>query len=217
MDYSSLTAERLFQICAETNDSAPWEEFIRRYNLLIYKVASRLLRSMPVQPVNTPEEIVQAFYLKLCQGKILQKFKQLPNTPAEAYLTTVVTHFVLDRFKSVNSLRHGAGMIAVEVDSDVLPLCSEHTGSAAATERQFLLSEVDECVRDVITGQTRERDLMVFNLYYRYGFTASEIAAIPGIELKTKGVESLVLRLTHLVRKRMVGNSQGNTPQESFK
>jgi len=62
------------------------------------------------------------------------------------------------------------------------------------TDRQILMREID----GVLAAQPRER--VVFWLYYSHGLSAREIAAMPGFELSTKGVESLLLRLTSRVR-----------------
>jgi len=51
---------------------------------------------------------------------------------------------------------------------------------------------------------------MVFWLYYRAGFTASAIASLPTVGLTTKGVESLIFRLTRIVRENLAGPLANN-------
>jgi RNA polymerase sigma-70 factor (ECF subfamily) len=45
---------------------------------------------------------------------------------------------------------------------------------------------------------------MIFWLYYEQGMTAKAIAALPSINLTSKGVESAISRLTRLVREQVV-------------
>ena len=67
-------------------------------------------------------------------------------------------------------------------------------------ERNLLLLEIDRLLE--ISGQnaTGPRDRTVFWLYYQQGMTAGAIAALPGISLSVKGVESALHRMTALIR-----------------
>jgi RNA polymerase sigma-70 factor (ECF subfamily) len=51
---------------------------------------------------------------------------------------------------------------------------------------------------------------MIFLLYYRQGLTASEIAALPALGLTTKGVESIIARLTHMIRSHIAHEGFGS-------
>lgn len=50
---------------------------------------------------------------------------------------------------------------------------------------------------------------MIFLLYYRQGLTASEIAALPSLDLTTKGVESVIARLTYMIRSHITHEGVG--------
>jgi RNA polymerase sigma-70 factor (ECF subfamily) len=78
-----------------------------------------------------------------------------------------------------------------------------------------------------VAGADRDRNSKIFWLYYRAGLSAAAIAALPGIGLSTKGVESLILRITRELRERMSAPeadgprnahdaSEGILPAESF-
>jgi RNA polymerase sigma-70 factor (ECF subfamily) len=69
-------------------------------------------------------------------------------------------------------------------------------------EDKILLREIEDLIGQIAE---KERDKVVFLLYYRQGLTAKKIAGIPGIELSEKGVESCLHRLTERVRKHVVG------------
>ena len=58
------------------------------------------------------------------------------------------------------------------------------------------------------------RDREIFWLHHRQGFTAAAIAAIPGCEIGTKGVESVLQRLRCNVRRRLAEKGRsGSMPQ----
>ena len=84
------------------------------------------------------------------------------------------------------------------------PARKDSAGSLESIERGVLIGEVRRHLALFAAGQDRERNSNVFWLYYRVGLSASAIAALPGIDLTTKGVESLILRMTREVRERML-------------
>jgi hypothetical protein len=53
------------------------------------------------------------------------------------------------------------------------------------------------------SGVTAERDRQIFWLYHRHGLTAREIASIRYFGLTDKGVESVLVRLTALVKQEL--------------
>src|ERR1035438_8608834 len=55
------------------------------------------------------------------------------------------------------------------------------------------------------------RSRHVFQLYYRLGWTAREIAGIPALGLSPKGVESLVYRLTSDLRQKVQAGGASST------
>jgi RNA polymerase sigma-70 factor (ECF subfamily) len=51
-----------------------------------------------------------------------------------------------------------------------------------------------------LSATESKRDRTIFWLYYRQGFSAREIAELPGLGLTQKGVESCIHRLTNMLR-----------------
>ena len=67
------------------------------------------------------------------------------------------------------------------------------------------LNEIDEHLKRCLTGPDRERDRMIFWLYFRQGMSTKEIASLPTIGLGTKGVGSVIERLKHGIREQILG------------
>ena len=78
-----------------------------------------------------------------------------------------------------------------------------------------------------VVGPDQERNRTIFWLHYRAGLSARAIAELPGMGLTTKGVESILMRITRELRERMSATkpgvrqefrdpSEGIMPAESF-
>jgi RNA polymerase sigma factor (sigma-70 family) len=66
--------------------------------------------------------------------------------------------------------------------------------------RQIAIAEVFNHVEEATTPERAQRDRKIFSLYYRFGWSAPLIAAIPEFGLTTKGVESVLARLNSALR-----------------
>jgi DNA-directed RNA polymerase specialized sigma24 family protein len=86
--------------------------------------------------------------------------------------------------------------------TDVDPFIPDSHSGPASIEREILLREIDDILSEMATPLAA-RDREIFWLHHRQGFTAEAIAAIPGCEPGTKGVESILHRLTCYVRARL--------------
>jgi DNA-directed RNA polymerase specialized sigma24 family protein len=69
-----------------------------------------------------------------------------------------------------------------------------------AVSQRIQLEKIDRILIQVTAGKDQEKKRTIFWLRHRQGFTASEIAAIPSIGLTTEGVESVLLRLSLMIR-----------------
>jgi RNA polymerase sigma-70 factor (ECF subfamily) len=112
------------------------------------------------------------------------------------YIKVVATSVALDHFRArATQKRKG------EVEADAAALDS--AVSSTSIENSVLLSQIEN--RLAMTES--ERDRAIFWLYYREGYTAKDIASIPGIGLSQKGVESCIYRLTQLLRSVLSGKA----------
>jgi hypothetical protein len=70
-----------------------------------------------------------------------------------------------------------------------------------------LIGQIARCIEDGSPEARSTRDATIFCLYYRHGLTAKAISRLPTIGLSVKGVESTLLRLTRMVRRKL--NTRG--------
>jgi RNA polymerase sigma-70 factor (ECF subfamily) len=204
MDYASLSAERLAQLCAEGGPREPWEEFVRRFNPLIARVALRTARRWTDPSRQMLEDLVQETYLKLCEDncRLLRHFEVRQPDAIYGYLKIVTANIVHDHFKGANAIKRGSGIAAESSRSgeDLMEHIPEKDPAAAGMDRTVLMQQIDQHLAGIVPAEELPRSRLIFWLYFRSGLSASAIAACSGVSLSTKGVESAILRMTRGLR-----------------
>lgn len=202
MSYNSQDTCELIRACTDPRNSAAWQEFIARFQKLIAGVAMRTCERWGEYSSNAVDDLVQETYLKLSAGnaKLLRDFQSQRPDSIYGYLKVVTTNVVNDHFRARNAEKRGGGASTEEITSIQCASECDHAGSLSAIERQVLLNEIDNRLERCTQGEFGERDRLIFRLYYRQGFSAKAIAALPDLELTVKGVESAILRITRLLR-----------------
>jgi RNA polymerase sigma-70 factor (ECF subfamily) len=121
----------------------------------------------------------------------------LPREPAlgAPYFAVVAANVARDFFRKRGAYKRGRAR-TVSLDET---LDSITAGRSVGADRSVLLSEIEEYLPEDRKCQT------IFRLYYRQGFSAKEIAAIPEVGLSVKGVESLLHRVIRQLREAIHG------------
>lgn len=205
--YSSLSAEELVRRCCSSGDAEAWVEFVDRTHRLIAKVVLRVSSSCtgsgngPAVPAI--DDLIQDTYLKFCVDdyRLLRNFEHRHPDALFGYIQVVAANVVRDRFRTERT-----ELRAIDKEK---PLTEEGAASdPAVIERAVLLCEVERHLDSCTTGPDADRNRRIFWLYYRAGLTASAIASLPGTGLSTKGVESVIVRLTRDLRDRVAASAR---------
>ena len=223
MNYSHLSTTKLFTTCALGPDTACWEEFISRFNPVIVRSVLRVtIRHGPGEK-SLIDDLVQETYLKICadECKLLRTFIPQRSESAFGFLKVVATNVAQDYFKSRFAQKRAPESAAQSVDAASAPAVPEFlSGDLTQAERAVLIDQIDRRLKTVLPHEEVQRSRTVFWLYYRSGLTASAIASLPTVGLTAKGVESLLFRLTRLVRESLSGaavdDRKGIQQAESF-
>jgi RNA polymerase sigma-70 factor, ECF subfamily len=228
--YSSFSVEELVRRCCTSAEVVAWEEFVQRFHRLIAKVVLRAAVKFGDSSRQTVDDLIQETYLKFCSDncRILREFEHRHPDAFLGYVQVVASNVVRDHFKASYSKKRGANQVE-GIPDDHVPASGENSaGSPKAIERAVLIEELQRHLDLVVTGADQDRNRRIFWLYYRAGLSAPAIATLPGIDLTTKGVESLILRITRELRERIasrtgVGESgraktarEGILPAQSF-
>ena len=188
----------LIEKCLGNAGAEEWVRLIRRLEPLFARAVYRV--AMDWGPARAEEiaDIVQTICLKLAarNGEVLRRLPAESDQSAVAYFKVMAANSALDHFKAKYADKRGRDQtVSLEPHDNLVALYGSHQ----TTEREILLAQVDAALE----ADPRER--RIFWLYYRQGFTAREIAAIPALGLTAKGVESMIHRLTAAVRANLTG------------
>ena len=204
--YSSISIEELVRRCSASRSAEAWEEFVRRFHRLIASVILRIADRLGDSSKQTVDDLIQETYLKLCADnfRILRSFEQQHPGAFISFVKIVTENVVRDHFKSSHTQKRGAGHLE-QVEEGFVPAAAEDSaGSPKSIERAVLIEEITRHLEPCVAGPDQERNSKIFWLYYRAGLPARAIADLPGIGLTTKGVESIIQRITKDLRQRMV-------------
>lgn len=210
LPYSSLSDEKLLLRCIQTDDTAAWEEFIRRFHRLIAKVVLRTCIRWGTFSNETVDDLIQETYLKLSADRcrLLREFESRHPNSFMGYLQMVAANLAKDHFKAIHSQTRGSCQVE-QMPEDFIAIAHDNSaGSPQMIERDVLIEEIARHVEDCVKGPDAERNRKIFWLRFQAGLSAAKIAALPDINLTEKGVESLIFRILNDVRDRMVAPVQ---------
>jgi len=179
--------------CLDHGDANAWEHLIRLCQPIVARAAYRVGSQWGSSSLQEIDDIVQDTFLKLGSARhdALLRARLDSDSSVARYLSVMTANTARDYFRSRYAEKRGEAH-RVSDDSVVLGIVPS---AAPTSDHQVLLSQIDRS----LGGDQREKN--VFWLYYRQGFTAREIARIPGFGLSVKGVESMIYRLTATVRR----------------
>ncbi|HEV3036848.1 MAG TPA: sigma-70 family RNA polymerase sigma factor [Candidatus Angelobacter sp.] len=207
-----MSIDELLQECAKSSQSGAWAEFIRRFHRLIASVVIRCCREWSQRSPELVEDLIQETYLKLCANNhsILANFRSEHPNSFLGYLKVVTANLACDRLRSL-----------VPKNEQTVPLDDANnqaqtgTGQVEKMEDQAFFKKVDGILLARGSGSLEQKERAIFWLWYQQGFTAKEIASLPGIDLTPKGVESVIYRITKLI-KRILIEDRGENRGKGF-
>ncbi len=123
------------------------------------------------------------------------------------FLKVVAAYVVRDHFKSVLAAKRGASQTEAIVEQVQIDKQTATNRAFDVATQRIQLEQIDKVLRQVTAGKDQARKRTIFWLRHQQGLTAREIASIPWIELSTEGVESALMRLSHMIRSHVISSS----------
>jgi len=130
----------------------------------------------------------------------LREFKWIDDNSIFKYLRVVAATVVIDHWRK-NSRE-------IFLDDEDLDLISKHGAGHQTAEMEILRAEIDNWLRSFAS----ERDRQIFWLFYRWGFTAKQIANLPTINLPVRKVENILQGLVRRIRDILRESKKGASP-----
>jgi RNA polymerase sigma-70 factor, ECF subfamily len=209
-----LAAAEILNACLKTGSEAAWTAFVKRFQPLIASSISRVVSRHGSPNTDLIDDLIHETYLLLCRDncRCLRDFQAHHEEAIFGYIKVIATSVALDHFRTRSTQKRRG-----EVEDDGTHL--EASSPSTAIEHITLLKELDQH----LASSESVRNRTIFWLYYRQGYTAKDIAAIPNLGLTQKGVESCIYRLTQILRS-VVGSSvarstelpKGNPPHKAL-
>jgi RNA polymerase sigma-70 factor, ECF subfamily len=194
MDQADDLLAALIRKCRDMPYAEEWAELVRRLQPILARIAYRVACDWGFANVSEIDDILQESFLKIGArgGELLRRLPLEDMGATLAYLKVTTANCARDYLRAKYADKRGQD-VTVRVDAridDLLPGVD-----SPSLDRNILFLQIDEAL------DASPRDRSIFWMYYRQGFTAHEIAAIPAFGLTQKGVESLLFRHSGMVRK----------------
>jgi RNA polymerase sigma-70 factor, ECF subfamily len=194
MRYSSLSLKDLVCLCAGPLDDEAWEEFVSRVGRPISLTIMWTASQWGERSRSVVQDLVHDTYIKLWKDscRLLRDFAiQHPDEAILRYIKKTAANTTHDYFR-----KHGAARYRMIDNYD----------ATIDIDLNFtvLLKEIDEHLKHCLIAPDHERDRTIFWLYFRRGMSTKEIASLPTIGLSAKGVGSVIERLKHCLRERIL-------------
>jgi RNA polymerase sigma-70 factor, ECF subfamily len=215
VDYSTVSARELVFACMRSGEDSAWVEFVRRFQPLVASVVLRVARQWGEATPQLIDDLIQETYLKLCANRIqvLEKIRVGHQDAVYGFVKVFTANLAQDHFKASRAQKRGGSTGTYSLDADpATDRAIRVPPDIRSLERRLLLEQVAAWLEATVAGPNAERDRRIFWLYYRTGLSASAIAALPTIELSTKGVESTIMRLTRTVRQYLAPRNSADSP-----
>jgi RNA polymerase sigma-70 factor (ECF subfamily) len=228
MNLRTISSADLSRLCVDAANVEAWQEFIRRFHRPIALTALRVSRQWGSGGSHAVDDLVQETYLRLCADgcRLLRNFTETANStdPLGSLVRVVAGNVAHDYFRKGAAVKRG-GPQTTEPELPDEELLSDLWGGAREIERTAQIREIESTLQSFPDSVISLRERLIFRLYFRQGLTASAIAAIPALELTTKGVESALGRISQHLRLALRGEGnvrfregvEGNPPQIPIK
>ena len=194
--WQTISDPHLVELCLERNEDA-WVELMRRYHLLIVKVASRTIRRWFQPTPSLLDDLFQDVLVKICANEFraLRELEWRHEGSLRGLLQVVSSTVAQDYLRRCLSWSRS---LHLEQQLEEFVHGCEVKDTHSGVEHQILLRQLAGRLAQLIPEPNRTRDIAMFLLYFGYRVTAAELARLYHLGIKT--VESKLLRLTRLAR-----------------
>ena len=199
MDYSSLSCDELLRACADPENTEAWQEFVRRFNLLITVTVRRVACRYGASNDPIIGDLVQETYTKICANgfRLLRSFTSNHANACYGMIKVIARNVAIDHFRS--PYPDDPFRPDVEPIDGETPHFDPRSTAMNELDRQIVLQQID-WIDKTLKKHCSQRDQDIFWLYYLQEFSAREIAELPNFKpLTIKGVESILYRLKLLL------------------
>jgi len=193
-----LSDRKLVELCLEGNEDAI-AELLRRYKRMVARVVARTLNAANLKPTSAVEDLMQEAWARVMVDNFrpLRELQWLHDGALRGLLqvaaTTATQDYIRKRFSEKRDIRKEESLTEIGA---FLPA----SGNVVANvEYKILVEQLIKCLGGLIRDETDcIRDLAIFQLFYRYRITASDLARV--YRMNVRKVENTLARLGRLAK-----------------
>ena len=221
MNIKDLDNVELIRLCAqESSNRNAWIEFYNRFDERIWLVIYRESEIMGItkedpQFQNTIQDLVQEVYVKLVANdcKALKNFTGASVNSIYAYLGVIARNVVKNHVISINAQKRS--LLEKSLD-EVLTITEngqkiytkdviKSPDSAIEDELSvtILKEEIDNILNKILKNKDKDRNKLIFKLYFYEGFSVEEIASQFNFGLSLKRISNLTSDLKKKLRQEL--------------
>ncbi|MBL8187936.1 MAG: sigma-70 family RNA polymerase sigma factor [Acidobacteria bacterium] len=209
---ASSSGPSLFRQCADFPDNGDsWREFVRRYTPLLARSVARAWQKCGQgnwPPPEVSQDLLQDVFLAIVKNDfaLLQHFRGTTEEEANAYLARTAINETINFLRAKGRLRRKVEEISLEAliedegEEGRLPL-HLNTRRHSLTEQELI-----EILEQCFAGPNSNRDVLIFLLHFRDGYSTSEIAKMGFSTLKVSSLNNLLGELKKRLRKFFTDN-----------
>lgn len=214
---NELGAAQLLARCSvRPVDEEAWQEFVRRYHATIRTAVLKTFRGKSREevdrreqfPDDTAEDLVQTVYCRLVDNRsqALQKFKGRHENSIYQYLMMISVNVVRDHFREMKALKRPKITYSLDeiLAADGAAMYAEKARIESAVESRsdplYTMEEIENALRKAVGWRNRDRDVLIFKLYYLEGLTLDEIINLLELGITGVGVNSILNRIARRMR-----------------
>jgi RNA polymerase sigma factor (sigma-70 family) len=206
----SLPSAKLFDLCATRfEDAQYWEEFVRRFNQSLTRSVYQAYRQFTGEEIMpslwTVTDLLQEIYLKILQDDCasLRSFRGDAEIEAEVYLMHIATSVTIDRLRRQHSMKRFVHTRSIEVAHYMQEERNRRESVVNSYTDELVEHELIKILRGRFRGKNRERNILIFLLHFRDGFTAQEIASAHVFGLSPHTIAHILNRMREGIREVM--------------
>jgi len=210
-------AELIARCSVRPVDEDAWQEFVRRYHTTIRTAVLKTFRGKSREepdrreqfPDDTAEDLVQAVYCRLVdhRSQALQRFKGRHDNSIYQYLMMISVNVVRDHFREMKALKRPKITYSLDeilAADGTAALYAERTRVEAAlpagADAIYTMEEIENALKKAVGWKNRDRDMLIFKLYYFEGLTLDEILTLLDLGITAVGVNSILNRIARRMR-----------------
>jgi len=213
MDLRNLSNTELVKLCAEKpeNEQA-WTAFYERFNehirlIILRECRDKFLTTNKIQFNEVFKDLVQEVYFKLIQKncKALRNYMAASENSIYTYLAMIARNAVRGYLTKEGAKKRRANLLSLDTPVagsqeegdlrliDVVP-ASEPSPDANLDEESDR-QELDILLDKIVTGKSKERDILIFKLHHYQKFSSEQIAGQCGIPLSDKRIRNIITEI----------------------